>query len=99
MRYKDILSLKSENPELFKDTIPIIETFRQQIFYIHEVYKRLQESGIEEFLVSAGVLELYHHLQIVEYFTYCNKPFELREHLSPISNRWKVENGKCRAVT
>ena len=32
------------------------------------------------------------------YLTYCFQHFELREHPSPISNGWKVGNGKCRAV-
>ena len=54
--YKDIMSLKSENPELFKDIIPVIGTFHQQMSYIYTVYKRFQGSGIEDVLVSAGVL-------------------------------------------
>ena len=54
--YKDILSLKSENPEIFQDIIAIIGTFHQQMSCIYAVYKRFQGSGIEEVLVSAGVL-------------------------------------------
>ena len=54
--YKEILSLKSENPELFKDIIPTIGTFHQQMSYIYAIYKRFQGSGIEDILVSAGVL-------------------------------------------
>ena len=54
--FKDNLSLKSESPELFKDTIPVIRTFHQQMFYIYAVYKRLQGSGMEVVLVLSGVL-------------------------------------------
>ena len=54
--YKEILSLKSENPELFKDIIPTIGTFHQQMSYIYAIYKRFQGSGIEDILVLAGVL-------------------------------------------
>ena len=54
--YKDILSLKSENPEIFQDIIAIIGTFHQQMSCIYAVYKRFQGSGMEEVLVSAGVL-------------------------------------------
>ena len=54
--YKEILHLKSENPESFKDIIPIIGTFNQQMSYIHAVYKRFQGSSIEDILVSSGVL-------------------------------------------
>ena len=48
--------MKSESPELFKDTIPFIGTFHQQMFYIYAVYKRLQGSGMEVVLVLSGVL-------------------------------------------
>ena len=54
--YKEILHLKSENPERFKDIIPIIDTFHQQMSYIHAVYKRFQGSGIKDILLLSGVL-------------------------------------------
>ena len=73
--YKDILSLQSEIPKLFKNIIPIIGTFYQQMSYIHAVCR---------------VFELYHHLQRVKYLTYCFKHFELREYPSLISNGWNV---------
>ena len=41
---------------------------------------------------------LYHHLQRENYLTYCLKNFEVREHPSPITNGWKLKNGKCRVV-
>ena len=58
VRWFTFIHLKSENPELFKDIIPITRTFHQQMSYIHAVCR---------------VLELYHHLPRVNYLTYCFK--------------------------
>ena len=41
---------------------------------------------------------LHHHLNRVNYLTYCLKHYKLREHPSPIGNGWILESGKCRAV-
>jgi len=54
--YKIIVQLKSENPELFKNIIPILGAFHQQMSYIYAVYKRFKGSGIAETLVAAGVV-------------------------------------------
>ena len=54
--YKLILELTTENPEEYKDIIPILGAFHQQMSYIHAIYKRFKGSGISEILVSAGVI-------------------------------------------
>ena len=38
--YKTTVLLKSESSELFKDIIPILGAFHQQLSYIHSIYKR-----------------------------------------------------------
>ena len=41
---------------------------------------------------------LDHHLERVNYLTYCQKHYNLQEHPSPIGNGWEHINGKCRPV-
>ena len=54
--YKDILFLKNENHEMFKNIIPVIGEFHEHMSYMYAVYKRFEGSGIADVLVSAGVL-------------------------------------------
>ena len=54
--YKTIVQIKAENPESFKDIIPILGAFHQQMSYIHAIYKRFKGSGIADTLVAAGVV-------------------------------------------
>ena len=46
--------MKAENPESFKDIIPILGAFHQQ--NIHAICKRFKGSGIADTLVAAGVV-------------------------------------------
>ena len=54
--YKTIVQIKAENPELFRNIIPVIGTFHQQMSYFHAIYKRFKGSGMADTLVSAGVI-------------------------------------------
>lgn len=54
--YKTIVQLKAENPELFKDIIPILGAFHQQMSYIYAIYKRFKGSGMADTLVAAGII-------------------------------------------
>ena len=54
--YKLILELITENPEEYKDVIPIMGAFHQQMSFIYAIYKRFKGSGISDVLVSAGVI-------------------------------------------
>ena len=54
--YKLILELKVENSEKYKDIIPTLGAFHQQMSYIYAIYKRFKGSGLSEVLVSAGVI-------------------------------------------
>ncbi|KAI9520047.1 hypothetical protein NQZ68_021766 [Dissostichus eleginoides] len=52
--YKTIVQLKAENPEMYKDLIPILGAFHQQMSYIYVIYKRFKGSGMADTLVTAG---------------------------------------------
>ncbi|KAK1899167.1 hypothetical protein KUDE01_018689 [Dissostichus eleginoides] len=52
--YKTIVQLKAENPEMYKDIIPILGAFHQQMSYIYAIYKRFKGSGMADTLVTAG---------------------------------------------
>lgn len=54
--YKTIVQLKAENAQMFKDIIPILCAFHQQMSYIYAIYKRFKGSGMADTLVTAGVL-------------------------------------------
>ena len=54
--YKDILFLKNENSDMFKDIIPVVGQFHEHMSYMYAVYKRFEGSGLADVLVSAGVL-------------------------------------------
>ena len=54
--YKDTLFLKNENPELFKNIIPIVGEFHEHMSYMYAIYKRFEGSGIADVLVSSSVL-------------------------------------------
>ena len=54
--YKTIVQLKAENPEMYKDLIPILGAFHQQMSYIYAIYKRFKGSGMADTLVTAGVI-------------------------------------------
>jgi hypothetical protein len=54
--YKTIVQLKVKNSELFRDIIPILGTFHQQMSYIYAIYKRFNGSGMAETLVAAEVI-------------------------------------------
>ena len=54
--YKLILELITENPETYKDIIPIMGAFHQQMSFIYAIYKRFKGSGLSEILVAAGVI-------------------------------------------
>lgn len=42
---------------------------------------------------------LHHHFMRVNYITYCQKHFKLRDHPSPLGNGLALDiNGKCRPV-
>ena len=47
---------KAENLELFKNIIPILGAFHQQMSYIYAIYKRFKGSGIDDILVAAGIV-------------------------------------------
>ena len=55
--YKTITQLKAENPQMFKDIIPILGAFHQLMSYIYAIYKRFKGSGMADTLVIAGVVE------------------------------------------
>ena len=46
--YKTITQLKAENPEMFKDIIPILGPFHQLMSYIYAIYKRFKGSGMAD---------------------------------------------------
>ena len=54
--YKMIVQLKAENLHLFKDIIPILGAFHQQMSYLYAIYKRFKGSGMADTLVTAGVV-------------------------------------------
>ena len=54
--YKMIVQLKAENSELFRDIIPILDAFHQQMSYINAIYKRFKGSGMAATLVAAEVI-------------------------------------------
>ena len=54
--YKLIVELKAENPDKFKNIVPILGAFHQQMSYIYAIYKRFLGSGISDILVAAGVI-------------------------------------------
>lgn len=41
---------------------------------------------------------LHHHFLRVNYITYCQKNFKLKDHPCPLGNGWALINGKCRPV-
>ncbi|KAJ4927219.1 hypothetical protein JOQ06_014954, partial [Pogonophryne albipinna] len=55
--YKTIIQLKAENSEIYKDLIPILGAFHQQMSYIYAIYKRFKGSGMADTLVTAGHYE------------------------------------------
>jgi hypothetical protein len=52
--YKTIVQLKAENSELFRDIIPILGAFHQQMSYNYAIYKIFKASGMAETLVVAA---------------------------------------------
>ena len=54
--YKTVVQLKAENQEMYKNIIPILGAFHQQMSYIYAIYKRFKGSGMEDTLVAAGVV-------------------------------------------
>ncbi|KAI9517796.1 hypothetical protein NQZ68_000965 [Dissostichus eleginoides] len=54
--YKTIVQLKAENPEMYKDLIPILGAFHQQMSHIYAIYMRFKGSGMADTLVTAGVI-------------------------------------------
>jgi hypothetical protein len=54
--YKTIIQLKAENAQMFKDIVPILGAFHQQMSYMYAVYKRFKGSGMADTLVTAGVV-------------------------------------------
>ncbi|KAK1883800.1 Tudor domain containing protein 7 [Dissostichus eleginoides] len=52
--YKTIVQLMAENSEMYKDLIPILGAFHQQMSYIYAIYKRFRGSGMADTLVTAG---------------------------------------------
>ena len=41
---------------------------------------------------------LHQHLLRTNYITYCQQHYNLYDHPSPISNGWKIQNGRCHPV-
>ena len=54
--YKMITQLKAENPEMFKDIIPILGAFHQLMSYIYAIFKRFKGSEMTDTLVAEGVV-------------------------------------------
>ena len=54
--YKTIIQLKAENAQMFKDIVPILGAFHQQMSYMYAVYKRFKGSGMADTSVTAGVV-------------------------------------------
>ena len=54
--YKLVTQLKEENPHQFKDIVPILGTFHQQMSYIYAIYKRFKGSGMADTQVTAGIV-------------------------------------------
>ena len=54
--YKTTVQIKAENSDLFKNIIPILGAFHQQMSYIYAVYKRFAGSGIADILVAAEIV-------------------------------------------
>ena len=54
--YKLVTQPKAENHHPFKDIVPILGAFHQQISYIYAIYKRFKGSGMADTLVTAGVV-------------------------------------------
>ncbi|KAI4827014.1 hypothetical protein KUCAC02_030442, partial [Chaenocephalus aceratus] len=48
--YKTTVQLKAENSEMYKDLIPILGAFHQQMSYIYAIYKRFKRSGMADTL-------------------------------------------------
>ena len=51
-----IVELKAENPEVFVRIVPVLGPFHTQMAFMSAIYKRFQESGIEDVLVTAGLI-------------------------------------------
>ena len=65
--YKLIVQLKTENPVLSENIIPILGPFNQQISYMHSIYKFSKGSGMADTLVDAGVIvggQLIRHCEV-----------------------------------
>ena len=54
--YVHIVELKSENSVQFKDIVPVLGPFHQQLSFIYCIYKRFRGSGIADVHVSADVI-------------------------------------------
>ena len=54
--YKLVTQLKAENPHQFKDIVPILGAFHQQMSCIYAIYKRFKGSGMADTLLTAGVV-------------------------------------------
>ena len=49
--YAHIVELKYENPDKFAHILPILDNFHIEMSFMRAIYKRLQESNIEDLLV------------------------------------------------
>ena len=58
----------------------------------HKMKKKAQSAS----LLMTDTLN--HHLERINYITYCQMHYDLLEHPSPIGHDWEFMNGKCRPV-
>ena len=54
--YTFIVELKTENPEKFKHILPVLGSFHVQMSFMYAIYKRIQNSNIEDLLSEAGLI-------------------------------------------
>ena len=54
--YMVVTQPKAENHHPFKDIVPILGAFHQQMSYIYAIYKIFKGSGMADTLVTAGVV-------------------------------------------
>lgn len=54
--YALILEVKNENPEKFKKVLPVMGGFHIQTAFFSTIYKRFSGCGLEEWVVSAGII-------------------------------------------
>ena len=54
--YTFIVELKCENPEKFKLILPVLGSFHIQMSFMSAIYKRIQNSNIEDLLTEAGLI-------------------------------------------